>query len=344
METNSNENNNQLQKSDTKIINQLLVIKNEPLLYYPELKDSDVHNCNVISKEEKQIIFASLNFPKIRTLEIVLGNQNFYDLSKIIGKSIWDMGITEKSMTQEEQEMFIPVAIEEIQTDFSNLSIEDIRIAFKKGARRHYGEFYQMSITTINCWLNAYIEETKPTAMQRLPHIKPQIEAPKEISEEEKLKRHKDWLENIYKKFEEHKKTNRYDYYDFNNVLFNYLKKIGIINLTAEQQEKIWDMAVKELKSEYHPKHGRNFGQRIDLKTIYDNLKLDEIDKKTNELIVIRAKRIAIKTYFRKLIREAKHIRDEIEDAEKKYLEKLKQNENTDTNNNSEGIPDNSGG
>jgi len=341
-------NNDNLQRYEA-ANNSLVVLKNQPLLYYPELKDSDVHNCNVISKEEKQIIFASLNYPKIRTLEIIRGekkqnnSQAYDDLIDIISLAIFVMGITEKSMTEKEQELFIPVAIEEIKC-FDNLTIEDIRIAFNKGSRRKYGDTFQMSIVNINIWLTAYIEETKPTAMQRLPYIKPQIEAPKEISEEEKLKRHKDWLENIYKKFEEHKKTNRYDYYDFNNVLFNYLKKIGIINLTAEQQEKIWDMAVKELKSEYHPKHGRNFGQRIDLKTIYDNLKLDEVDKKTNELIVIRAKRIAIKTYFRKLIREAKHIRDEIEDAEKKYLEKLKQNENTDTNNNSEGIPDNSGG
>jgi len=314
----TNENNNQIQKSNNENMNQLLVIKNEPLLHYPELKDSDVHNCNVITNEEKQILLASLNFPKIRTLNIAIGNQNFYDLSKIIGKTIWDMGITEKSMTQQEQEMFIPIAIEEIQTDFSNLSIEDIRIAFKKGARRHYGEFYQMSMATINVWLNAYIEETKPSAMQRLPYIKPQIEAPKELSEEEKLKNHTIWLEDVYKKFEEHKRTNRYDYYDFGNKLYNYLKKIGVINLTEEQQEKIWHRAVKELKNEYHPKNGRNFGQRIDLKNIYDGLKLDEVDKKQHELIVIRAKKITVKTFFYKLIREAKHIRDVIEDAEKK--------------------------
>jgi hypothetical protein len=342
--------NQQLQKTNNndKQPRSLMEITNSPLIHYPDLKDIDIHNSTVISKEEKQVILASLNFPKIRTLNIIKGENEtnntyeYNELVKIIAKAIWDMGLN-TSMPEPEQLAFIPIAIEEIK-EFDNLSIEDIRIIFKRGSRMKYGDTFQMSITTINRWINAYIEETKPSAMQRLPHIKPQIEAPKEISEEEKLKRHKDWLENIYKKFEEHKKTNRYDYYDFNNVLYNYLKKIGLINLTEEQQEKIWDMAVKELKSEYHPKHGSNFGQRIDLKTIYDNLKLDEVDKKTNELIVIRAKRIAVKTYFRKLIREAKHIRYEIEDAEKKYFEKLKQNENTNTNNNTEGIPDNSGG
>lgn len=339
---NQKKENNQLKKTD--YANSLSLINNEPLMHYPQLKDSDITNSDAINKEEKQILLASLNFPKIRSLDIKLNNENHYSLVQIMGKAIWEMGITEKSMSQKEQEMFFSVAVEEIQNDFSNLSIEDIRIAFKKGARRHYGDFFQMSITTLNCWLKAYIEETKPSAILRLPLIKPiQDEKPKE-SKEEKLNNHKNWLENIYQKFEEYKKTKNYDYYDFNNNLYNHLKKIGLISLTAQQQDKIWNMAVKELKNDYHPKNGRNFGNRIDLKNIYEGLKLDEVDKKQYDLIVIRAKKISVKTYFTKLIKDDKNMKDVIEDAEKKYFEKMKKNENTNTNNNTEGFTNNSAG
>jgi hypothetical protein len=112
------------------------------------------------------------------------------------------------------------------------------------------------------------------------------------------------------------------DVYDFNNKFYSYLKKLGLVNLNEEQQEKIWNKAVKELKNEYHPKNGRNFGQRIDLKGIYDALKSDEVDKKKNDLIVTRCKKLFIKYYFIRLIRDAKHLKDVIEDAELKLANK----------------------
>jgi len=320
--------NNQLQKIENSTTNALMIVRNEPLLYYPDLKDTDVHKSTVLNDLEKQVLLATLNFPKIRSLSIMRGdigqpNTESYDaLVDIVGLAIWTMGITENSMTKAEQKLFIPIAIEEIKT-FPNLSIEDVRIAFNRGSRRKYGDTFQMSITNINVWLTKYVEETKQEVMLRLPYIKPiQIESPKELSKEEKLKNHKAWLENVYNNFNEYQKTFRYNFYDFNHKLYIHLKKIGLINLTEEQQEKIWNMAVKELRNEYHPKNGRNFGQRIDLKGIYDGLKLDEVDKNQHDLIVSRAKRITVKYFFIRLIREAKHIRDIIEDAEKDYLGK----------------------
>jgi len=322
---------NQLQKTERNITYGLMVIKNEPLLYYHDLKDTDVYKSNILNDLEKQVLLATLNFPKIRTLIITRGeigqhNTEHYDsLVDIIGLAIWTMGITENSMTKAEQKLFIPIAIEEIKT-FPNLSIEDVRIAFNRGSRRKYGDTFQMSITNINVWLTKYVEETKAEVMLRLPYIKPiEIEAPKELSEEEKLKNHKDWLENVYNNFNEYQKTNIYNYYDFNNGLYIYLKKIGLINLNEEQQEKIWNKAINELKNEYHPKNGRNFGERIDLKRIYDGLKLDESDKSQHDLIVIRAKRIAVRHFFISLIRDGKHIRDVIEDSERQYIDKINQ-------------------
>ena len=321
-------NNNQLQKVENSTTNSLMVVRNEPLLYYPELKDTDIHKSDILNDLEKQVILATLNFPKIRTLDITKGgigqsnSEHYNTLVDIIGLAIWTMGITENSMTKNEQKLFIPIAIEEIKT-FTNLTIEDVRIAFNRGSRRKYTDSngnvpLQMNIATVNIWLTKYSEETKNEAMQRLHYIKPlEFEQPKEISKEEKLKRHNDWLKHIYESFDYFKNTNNYTYYDFNNNLYVFLKKLGLANLTEEQQEKIWNKAVKELKNEYHPKNGRNYGQRVDLKTIYDNLKLDEFGKKEHDLIVTRCKKLFIKYYFKKLIRESKHIRDVIENAKK---------------------------
>lgn len=320
--------------------NSLLVITNTPLMYYPELRDVDVHESKDLSKEEKQVILASLNYPKIRNLNIVRGgsgenNSTEYDLLiDIISLSIFVMGITEKSMTEKEQELFIPVAIEEIKR-FDSLTIEDVRIAFDKGSRRKYGDTFQMSIATINVWLTAYIEETKPTAMMRLPYIKKVevrsvIEIIKEegiiLSNEEVKRRHDIWINGVYKKFEEFKVSGNYDFFDFGNKFYLYCRKLGIIKLNEKQQEDIWNRAVELLKKEYHPKEGRTFGQRIDMKSVYENLlkSPDEVDKKTEEIIIIRAKKLAIMYLFKRLIKDGKELKDVIEQAKSKLLNKDK--------------------
>lgn len=299
------------------------LVKHEPLLFYPELNQDDIMQSGVLDNLQKQVVLATLNNPKIRTLNISKGetgqpNTPEYDaLVDIIALAIWTMGITEKSMTKKEQLLFIPLAIEEIKT-FPNLTIEDVRIAFNRGSRRKYGETLQMSLATVNIWLTKYEEETKQEAMLNLKYIKPK-ELPKpELTKEEKKKIHQDWLDNIYREFDKTKETGEYTFYDFNNKLYNYLKKLGIINLSEKQQEKLWDMAIEELKKEYHPKNGRNFGQRLDLKSIYDNLRLDELDKKSTDLVIIRAKKLTIKWLFKKFIKENKHIKNIIEEKLKK--------------------------
>lgn len=311
----------------------LTIITKNPLLYYPELRDVDIINSTILHKEEKQVILASLNYPKIRTINIIRGDDDtnntpeYDELVKIIAKAIWDMGITEKSMTKDEQLAFIPVAIEEIK-EFDNLTIEDIRICFKKGSRRKYGDFFQMSITTVNCWLTAYTEETKPTAMQRLPQLKKiedrtvlQIIQDENIiiTNEQVQKRHNDWLLFVYNSFEEFKISGNYNFYDYNSKFFHYCKKLKLISLNEKQQADIWDRAVKQLKDEYHPKNAKNFGQRIDLKDMYDRLKHpDEVDKKGEDLIVARAKKITVMYFFMKLIKNKKELKQVIDDSEKK--------------------------
>lgn len=328
----------ELQKSNhNNVTNSLVVITNSPLMYYPELRDVDVHESKDVSKEEKQVILASLNYPKIRNLNILRGgedtdNTNEYDeLVKIIAKAIWDMGITEKSMTKEEQLAFIPIGIEEIK-EFDMLTIEDVRIAFKRGSRRKYGDFFQMSITTINCWLTAYVDETKPSAMLRLQYIKKVeirtiIQIVKEeqiiVSDEELKRRYDLWIGSIYQRFEDFKVSGNYDFVDFGNRFYNYCKKLGLIKLNEKQQQDLWDRAVKLLKDEYHPKNARTFGKRVDLKNIYESLKNgDEIDKKTEEIIIIRAKKLTVMYFFKKLISQNKELKDVIEHHDKLLKDK----------------------
>lgn len=105
--------NNQLQKTESNF--GIVPIKNEPLLHYPDLKDTDILKSNLVSESDKKVLIATLNNPKIRSLDITRGefgspNSEFYNvLVDTIGLAIWTMGITEKSMTEHEQKVFISV-------------------------------------------------------------------------------------------------------------------------------------------------------------------------------------------------------------------------------------------
>ncbi len=302
--------------------NRLSVIQSTPLMFYPELKDSDIHNADTLDKEQKEIILASLNFPKIRHVDVSMGNGNvaYADLAKIIGQAIWTMGITTKSMSQEEQELFIPIAIEEIINEFSKLSIEEVRIAFKKGSRRHYGDTFQMSIANINVWLNAYINESKPNAMSRLSSVK-KAEEVKELTPEEKLELHQVWLDGVYREFNSFKESGIYTFNDFKNSFFFYCTKLKLIELEDKHKEIIWKKAKDELKKEYNPQDERLWGRRIDFKAIYDILKLDEVsDEKVEKIVATRARKIAIKYFFKRLIKDNKDLKEVVENAKQKLL------------------------
>jgi len=314
--------NNKLQVINN-IGNELTVIKT-PLLYHPVLKDFDIQKCDIIDENEKEILLATLNNPKIRTLDVTrdggingLPTDPYSSLIDIITLTIWEWGVSEEKFSKRDQKIFIPIAIDEIKRKYKNLTIEEVKIAFRNGVRREYGEFYGINITTINFWLDTYIESEKHEAMLRLPYIKPSdVEKPKELSEEEKLKLHTDWLNKVYNYFENYKKNNIYDFYDFKNTFYLYCKKLGLINLDEGQQQAIWDKAVEELKLKHHPKNAKNFGQRINFKNIYDKLKLDEVDKDGEALIINHARKITIRWFFKKLVKENKELKAVIEEAE----------------------------
>jgi len=311
------EENNKLQIIDNQDNGLTVPYKETPVLYMPKLKVRDIEDSDLIVPLEKEVLLATLNNERVRNLDLDIGSEPQKQLVSIFTKMIWESGVSLETFSKSDRTIFIPIAIEEIKRDYSHLTIEEIGIAFRMGVRKKYGKFYGINISTMVEWLDTYITTTKHEAMLRLPYIKPSdIEKPKELTEEQKLKIHNDWLNSIYSKFENYKKNNIYDFYDFKNNFYTYCKKLGLINLDEGQQQAIWDKAVEELKLKHHPKNAKNFGQRINFKTIYDKLKLDDVDKEGESLIISHARKITIKWFFKKLVKENKELKAVIEEAE----------------------------
>ncbi len=309
------------------------------LLYRPEIAISDIENCSMISPKEMEVILACLNNKKIKHLNmddfcpdqdhLPDAQKKTYDdvLIEILSRTIWEIGITEKAMTKDEQKFFIQVAIEEIKNEFGTLmSVEEVRIALKKGARKHYGEFYGLNITTLNTWFNTYLEETKREAMLKLPYVKPKEEKKKEYSEEERKQQYQYWLNNVYKEFESFKTTGEYTFYDFNNSFYKLCVELKIPKIVSNRKKiMMYQRALMEAKEQFHPANANGFGQRIEFRDVYEKItKSDELDKKYEDLLVMRAKKLTIEHFFKKLVKHGKDLKRVIEegyDYDKKSIE-----------------------
>lgn len=288
----------------------LHIVLNKPLLYYPDLSVGDVQNSNLLSFSEKEVLLASLNNEKLRNIDLLRDSAPYKTLVEIIAKTIWESGIS--TMGEAEMQMFVPIAIQEIKNEHEYLTIEDVRLALKNGVRKKYGEYYGMNITTLSVWLEAYTNQTKRDSMLRLPFIKKQ-EVPKEQTEQQKKEFHRVWLNSVYEHFNNFKNTNVFDFVDFNNSFYKYCKKLNLINLSGDEQQEIWDLAVKELKAQYQNSNERSYGKRIDRKNILESLKIGENDKTLNELIIIKSKKIAVHRFFERLISEGINLKELIE-------------------------------
>lgn len=292
----------------------------KPLLYRPDLKVSDVLSTNGISDEHKLIILASLNETKLKFIDLIEDKKSWNSLKDILVKTIWSSGI---NMSKEDQKIFIPLAIEDIKNEFPMLTVSDVGIAFKNGVRRKYGkndgEFYGISITTINFWLKKYSEETKIEAMLKLPLIKP-MEEEKIYTEEEKLENHRIWIEGVYNEFEKYKNTGIYSFYDFNSAFYQYAKEIGLINLTEEHKVTIHDKAILEYKMSKNLKNARSIGQRADFKHAIENLKKEDVKSHKDEISLI-CKKIAVNELFKALAEKDKDLKTIVEKLAKRKKE-----------------------
>ena len=292
-----------------KAINDITILKN-----HYDISIEQINSSPILSKENKEVLLATLNFTKISELNIQKYDTSYNYLVGIFGKTIVESGI---GMEEGEQEVFISLCIDEVINDFSYLTIEDIRIAVKKGVRLDYGKFYGLNITTLNFWLKEYVNSTKKDAMKLLPQIKPKEEF-KGLNDEQQKIIYKRWLESWIDLFEKYHEGENITISDAGNVFYKYCIKNKITPpltvsemLTLENKAKsfIIENGKKQARSPYQIKEHNAIVEAINRNKLNDDIELK---------IVNEAKRLAIFTFFDKLISEKLELRHLIEKIENK--------------------------
>ncbi len=270
------------------------IVKTESLLHYPDLTIQDVENSK-ISYQDKRVILASLNYPKLRDVQ---GIETHNNLVKLIGITIWESGASNEvgKMDEQEQELIIQNVMNDINDDFIDLTLQEVTIAFKNGVRKKYGEYYGLSVATFYHWLTCYVKETKITANKQLAFIKKEEDP---LTEEYKNQTKSIWVKKITDCYELFLKDDKFTYEDYNSFFYLHCRDNVKLTLTDKEKVTIWDDAVREFKMDRHHTRAKGKIQLVDFKKEVE--RLHQGDRSMQIIVLAIAQKKAVKYYFMRI-------------------------------------------
>jgi len=232
----------------------------------------NVPNCD---SENREIILASEK-DKIKDIE---KKSVVIEVKHILERTIFESGhkFEEKDLTG-----ILLIVCDDLLKDFSHLTIDEIKIAFRKGVRKIYGEYYGITVISIYGWILKYNTETRVEAMK----IKREANA---IEFEKKLTKPKptreEWQDMMYKSslelFEKYK-TDKETALDVGNIHYSFLLGLGLIEFTDERKATIKKQAERKIKEDKIMERGKmdSISFIIRNKNMEDNSKLLEVTEK----------------------------------------------------------------
>lgn len=146
----------------------------------------------------------------------------------------------QKAKTEDEIALIVIGLIEEIQSYFPNLTMQELKLASNKGIRGEFGEFMGINVITYHKFIKAFLndEKRKDVILKQREYIEEQnrIKSQSEIEQIEK-----EFWENETKRIAEFKitgvlKTDNYE------TLYKIYEKAGKIDLSVSDK---WEMFVK---------------------------------------------------------------------------------------------------
>ena len=292
------------QKELTHKVGEHLIIK--------DIKESSISN------KIKVLILASKCFPKINQLKgevfpegTLVGEEDLsgreirqFQIRVHINKAILHSGYG-ASLDEKDLNELISSVIIDVLTDFSHLTTQEVGIAFKKGCREEYGEYMGVSTRLFYRWLKCYCSDTKIKANKALQEIdKPKTVEP---NKEEAERRRKEWLDLIFKQFDEFVQTGEYKIYDLNNMFYEYLKHLGIITLPIKLRKQILKEAETMLRIENDPLKGDRFSRPSLLEFTE---KLNNKDESIQYKIISKSKHIHLRRFLSDLRTKKKSLKD----------------------------------
>jgi len=216
-------------------------------------------------------------------------------LMDIVSKTEFELGY--KSSDAKQMAMTCNLLLEEIKTEFKAIRIDELPIAFKKGARGEYGEFFGLSVVTFNKWLNGYqVSEQRREALKSIRDAEPLTV--KHPSKAEALKM---FLEMWVRRYTEYKKSG---VIKFDTPFRDYriLWENGLINHDQSEREMFIEQAKFEFTKDFE-KNRKGFALTNKViyfknKSIVERIDGEDLTVDDEPEIINLACELAIKDYF----------------------------------------------
>lgn len=192
----------------------------------------------------------------------------------------------------------LPELVSDLRRYFGYLTLEELKIIFKKGYQGEFGEYQGLNNKTYFGWIKAYLNiDARANAIKALEKARLEMmPKPKVLTEQEKEQIIKD---GVLKVFNDHKAG--VEILDPGNVVFNYLEEKGILDLAPEEAKKL----IAESKEKMIQDAILNKGIKPVSKVIEGVIS-------NKGVIVANAKRMALKRYFDSLIEMEIDLSDEL--------------------------------
>lgn len=278
-----------------------------------KIEQFDINSLN-IDNTSKQIYLSHHNYPKVKEYEDK--NKVSSEIDTLVNFTFAYKGHSPAS--EREYEFTTTALKEDIFLNFSNYTIEEIKLAFKLGVRGELGEYYGLNAKTFYDWLKAYKTKFLQPALNNIIKLLPQKEV--EIPKQEEIDNNNKIL--ICNFFEEYKTTKKYTFNDFGNLIYDFLKKLNLISLLEDEKAEIINQSKNQLKIELSQRNedliklGKVY-HKIDLKKAFQEIELDGKDYQTRVYMI--AKKIALQRFINTCVEEDTDLETLINEKLKEY-------------------------
>lgn len=247
-----------------------------------------------IDNTSKQVYLSHNNFPKIKDFKDK--NEVSAQIDSIVNFTFAYKGHSPNS--EREYEFITNALKEDVFLNFHNYTIEDIKLAFKLGVKGELGEYYGLNPKTFYDWLKSYKLKYITPVTNNVIALIPKKEVPpppkKEVDANNKI-----IISNL---LQQYITTKEYTFNDFGNVMYEFLFRLGIINLSKEEKSEIINQSRVQLKLELTERNeelsrlGKTY-HKIDLKKAFQEIEL-ESNRDYETQVIMLAKKNALKKFI----------------------------------------------
>lgn len=189
----------------------------------------------------------------------------------------------------------------DIATRYSELTLEEISIAFDKGVRNDFGDYFGLNVRTFNNWITAYRDSPERLRAIEDQLRKKAIPSPTQPTTAD-LKRMRD--ETIIFGFNSYKR--RGSFVGNPTQLYKYLEELELIKLSKSEKNDLISQASKFLEDEYKTISKKDISSTVRkalIETLHPN-------NRSQEKIVFKAKAIAIEAFYKNIVEKDLDIKE----------------------------------